>query len=75
MAREPETVNSAYVRTNRGGINRQLHLASRILLLDRERQRKYAFNERDESCTKSRDDLASVQILSEFRQFLPRSSA
>jgi hypothetical protein len=68
-------VISAYVRTNRGGINRQLHLDSRILLLDGERQRKYAFNEPDESCAKSRDDLASVQILPEFRQFLPRSSA
>jgi hypothetical protein len=75
MAREPEKVISAYVCTNRVGINRQLHLDSRILLLDRERQRKYAVNERDESCTKSRDDLASVQILPEFKQFLPRSSA
>ncbi len=63
MAREPEKVNSAYVRAYRGGINRQLRLDNRILLLEGERQRKYAVNERDESCTKRRDDLASMQIL------------
>jgi len=70
MAREPENVNSACLRTNRVGITRhQVHLDSRILLLDRERRRKYTVEERDERCTRRRDDLASVQILAEFRHF------
>jgi hypothetical protein len=70
MARELENVNSACLRTNRAEITRQLHLDSRILLLDRERQGKYTVEERDESCARSRDDLDSVQILPEFTQFL-----
>jgi hypothetical protein len=63
MAREPEKVNFAYVRRNRGGINRQLHLDSRILLLDRERQRKRTIDKRDENGTKSCDDVVLVRIL------------
>jgi hypothetical protein len=70
MAREPEKVNSACLRTNRAEITRQLHLDSRILLLERERQRKYTVEERDEICARSRDDLDSVQILPEFTPFL-----
>jgi hypothetical protein len=70
MAREPQKVNSACLRTNRVGITKQLHLDSRILRFDRERQGKYTVGERDENCTKSRDDLASVQTLPEFTQFL-----
>jgi hypothetical protein len=46
-----------------------VHLDSRILLLDGERRRKYSVKERDERCTRRRDDLASVQILPEFRHF------
>jgi hypothetical protein len=56
-------VNFAYVRRNRGGINRQLHLDSRILLLDRERQRKRTIDKRDENGTKSCDDVVLVRIL------------
>jgi|SRR5580658_5391626 hypothetical protein len=70
MAREPEKVNSACLRTNRVEIVRRLHLASSILLLDRERQSKYSVDKHDESCTKSRDDLASGYIFSAFSQFL-----
>src|SRR5271154_7245905 len=75
MAREPEKVNSACLRTNRVEITRRLHLDSSILLLDRERWRKYTVDERDASCKKSRNDLVSVRIFSEFSQFLPRSGA
>jgi hypothetical protein len=75
MAREPEKVNSACFRTNRAEITRRLHLDSRILLLDRERPRKYIVDKGDESCTKSRDNLTSVQIFPAFKQFLPRSGA
>jgi len=59
MAREPEKVNSACLRTNRVEITRQLHLDGSILLLDRECQSKYSVDKRDESCAKSRDELAS----------------
>lgn len=73
MAREPEKVNSACLPPNRVEIARQLHPDSEMLLLDRERQRKYTVDKRDESCTKSRDDLASVSIFPAIKQFLPRS--
>ena len=46
-----------------------MYFDSRILLLDRERE-KYTVDEHDESCMKSYDDLASVQILPELTQFL-----
>jgi hypothetical protein len=72
MAREPEKVNPASLRTNRVEITRRLHLDSSFLLLDRERQRKYTVDKRDESPSKSPDDLTSVQILPAFSQFLPR---
>jgi hypothetical protein len=75
MAREPGIVNSTYLRANRVEITRRLHLDSSILLLDRERQRKYTVNHRHESCMKSRDNLTSVQIFPAFKQFLPRSGA
>ena len=75
MAREPGKVSSAYLRANRVEIARRLHLDSRILLLDRERQRKCTVDKRNESCTKSRDDLASVQIFPAFKQVLPQPGA
>jgi hypothetical protein len=52
-----------------------MHLDSSILLLHRERQRKYTVNKRDESCTKSRDDLISVQIFPALKQLVARSGA
>ena len=68
-------MNSACLRTNRVEITTRLHLDSSILLLGRERQGKYTVDKRDESCTKSRDDLTSVQIFPAFKQLLPRSGA
>jgi len=63
------------LRANRVEIARRLHLDSRILLLDRERPRNYTVDKGDESCTKSHDNLTSVQIFPAFKQFLPRSGA